>query len=485
MVLIQQIILLIIFTFIIAYSPKITANNTLPDLGNETQIIIPPKDETLIGKVWLHQLQHAGIISSDLILNTYLKNLGNYLVVNSNQQDLKKFNFFMVNHTDINAFAFMGGNVGIFAGLINLTETESELAAILAHEISHITQKHFARELLQQKRLMPITIIEAIAMAAIGVPDLIMPILGGHIQQMLNFSRAQEQEADHLGIEILNRSKFDPLGMGNIFAKMDKSTNNDTIISNKFLLTHPLFKDRIFEAYTRVPKSSYQQYSNSTDYQLIKVIINNLIYKNKTDLLLKIEKKLKNNKYNNELSILYQQAITLKDLHKYSKAKKILTKLAIENPNNLIIQISLAELLLSKEPKLSKNTLENLIPIFPDHLPLIITYAKALIMLNEPLKAKQSLNIFNQEHLEDLLEEPQIYELLIACNQKLQATDEALLLQAKSMVITHQLDAALQKIDLALDNTKKINKYNNNFYKINKFKTELLQYKENLKSIKF
>ena len=109
MVIIQQIILLIIFTFIIAYSPKITANNTLPDLGNETQTIISSKDETLIGKVWLHQLQHTGMISSDLILNTYLKNLGNYLVVNSNQKDLKKFNFFMVNHTEINAFAFMGG----------------------------------------------------------------------------------------------------------------------------------------------------------------------------------------------------------------------------------------------------------------------------------------------------------------------------------------------------------------------------------------
>jgi predicted Zn-dependent protease len=154
----------------------------------------------------------------------------------------------------------------------------------------------------------------------------------------------------------------------------------------------------------------------------------------------------------------------------------------------LIIQISLAELLLSNEPKISKTTLENLIPIFPDHLPLIITYAKALIMLNEPLKAKQRLNIFNQEHLEDLLEEPQIYELLMACNQQLQATDEVLFLQAKLMVINHQLDEAIQKIDLALAKTKKINennKYNNNFYKINKFKTELLQYKENLKSIKF
>ncbi len=471
-----------IFTFIIAYSPKITATNTLPDLGNETQTLISSKDETLMGKVWLHQLQHAGIISSDVFVNTYLENIGNYLVNNSNQQDLKKFNFFMVNHEDINAFAFMGGNVGIFAGLINLTETESELAAILAHEISHITQKHFARQLLQQKRLIPITIIEAITMAAIGIPDLIMPILGGHIQQMLNFSRNQEQEADHLGIEILNRSKFDPLGMGNIFAKMDKLTNNDAFTSNKFLLTHPLFKDRILEAYTRVQKTTYQQYTNSHDYQLIKVIINNYLYKNKTDLLLEIEQKLKNHAYNNELAIHYQQAITLKDLHQYSKAKKILTKLAEQYPNNLIIQISLAELLLSNEPKLSKITLENLIPIFPDHLPLIITYAKALIMLNEPLKAKQSLNIFDQEHLEDLLEEPQIYELLIACNQKLQVIDETLLLQAKLMVITHQLDAAEQKINLALNKT---NKDNNNFYKINKFKTELQQYKENLKSIKF
>lgn len=482
----QQIILLIFFIFIIAYIPKITAHNNLPNLGNETQTIITPKEEILIGKVWLHQLQHAGFVSKELIINTYLQNIGNYLVNTSFQQDLKKFNFFMVEQPDINAFAFMGGNIGIFAGLINFTDTESELAAIMSHEISHVTQKHFARELLHQKRLTPITIIEAITMAAIGIPDLIVPVLGGHIQQMLHFSRLQEQEADHFAVELLTRSAFDPLAMGNILTKMDKINNisNDQNIS-KYLLTHPLFKERIFEAYTRVNKSSYKQYANSIDYQLIKIIINNKLNNNKTDILNKINQKLKIHDYHNELTLLFEKAINLKTLHQYSKAKKILTKLATQNPHNLIIQISLAELLLTNQPDLSKKKLENLIDIFPDHLPLVITYAKALIMLNEVLKAKQILDPFNKEHLEDLLEEPQIYELLIACNQKLNNLDEALLVQAKLMVINHQLDAAEQKIDSALKQIKQIQQNRNDiYYRLNKFKKELKQYKENITAIK-
>lgn len=509
--------LLFWFIFIIAYLPKITANKDLPDLGNETQAIISSREESLIGKVWLHQLQHAGFISKELVVNTYLQNIGNYLVNKSEQRDLQKFNFFMVENSEINAFAFLGGNVGIFAGLINFTETESELAAIISHEVSHITQKHFARQLCQQKRLTPITIIEAITAAAIGIPDLIVPILGGHMQQMLNFSRSQEQEADHFAVELLSNSKFDPLAMANILAKMDKlnNTEHDKNIS-KYLLTHPLFKERIFESYARVPQSGYKQYASSLDYQLIKVISHNKLDHNKTDLLIKIEQKLQAKFENyamavhNEVPLLFEQAITLQNLHQYSKAKKILTRLALDHPNNLIIQIYLAELLLANEPVLSKQKLENLISIFPDHLPLIIPYVKALIILNEPLKAKKFLNPFNKENLEELLEEPQIYELLIACNQKLKDPGEVLLLQAKLLFINNQLDAAEQKINLALNkikdrqNNMKNNNHhqsqnhsdnhkdrqnqdlykNSNFNKLNKFQKQLKQYKETLTSIK-
>lgn len=508
LLLIKQIVSLIIIILIITYSSQITAtDNKLPDLGNEAQTIISPKEEKLLGKAWLYQMQHAGLISSNLIVNHYLQNLGEYLVNNYNQRNssyqqyLPKFHFFLIENSEINAFAFMGGNIGVFSGLINLTDTESELGSILSHEIGHVLQQHFSRQLLEHKRLMPITILEAITMAAIGIPDLIVPILGGHMQQMLNFSRAQEQEADHIAVNILHNSKYDPLALGDILTKMNRISNDDQM-SSKYFSTHPLFKERIFEAYSRGSKSTYQQYVNSIDYQLIKIIVHNKLVKHKSDLLMKIHKQLKNHpyyEYNNELLLHFEKAITLQNLYQYSKAKDILVKLAMHYPNNVIIQVYLAELLLSHEPKLSKQKLENLIKVFPENLPLMLTYAKALMILNEPLKAKNCLSAFNKEHLEDLLPEPQIYELLIACNQQLQDQIEIALLQAKLMVVNYQLEAAEIKIDSALSNLETIKKnklktnktqhiinmnYQSNFNKINKFKIELQRYRKFLKSIK-
>lgn len=470
-------LLITLLILLILISNKVIANN-LPNFGNETQSIISTKEEILVGKIWLHQLRNAGLIDSDLIIHAYINHLGNSLLAHANQIDLNKFNFFMLNSNEINAFAFFGGNIGVFYGLIQLTETESELAAILAHEISHITQKHSARQLLKQKKLMPITIAEAAAAIAIGVPDLIIPVLGGHAQQMLTFSRENEQEADRMGIQLLNKSKFDPRAMANIFQRFSQLSSNQHKIP-EYLLTHPMFESRIPDAHNRIEQSGYKQYIDHMDYNLIKARINVHLSTNKTNLLTQIQHRLKNHRYSNYTVLRYEQARLLQDLHNNAQAENIFKELIEKNPDNLIIQLSLAELLINTQPAIVKATLTSLMQIYPDYLPLILLYSKNLINLNLPLEAKNILQNYNKNNIFDLIEEPQIYELLIGCYQKLNQPADSLFTQAKLLIINNNLPLAEEKIEQALQAAKK-----NQITKIKKFKTELEQFIKDLNEIK-
>ncbi|MGD0465363.1 MAG: M48 family metalloprotease [Gammaproteobacteria bacterium] len=452
------------------------ANNNLPNLGNETQSIMSTKEEIIIGKSLLHQLQHAGMIYPDLISTAYINHLGNNLLANTEQIDLNKFNFFIVNdNKEINAFAFFGGNIGIYPELIKVTESESELAAILAHEISHITQKHSARQLLQQQKLMPITIAGAIATAIIN-PHLTTLVLGSHMQHMLNFSRDNEQEADRIGIQILAKSGFDPQAMPNIFQRFSQLHLYQQKIP-EYLLTHPMFESRISDALGRTKKINYKQFVDHLDYHLIKARINANSNVNKIDLLAHIETQLKNHRYNNYTVLKYEQALVLQNLHKISQAEKILKELALKNPENIIIQLSLANLQTTTNIKAAKTKLSGLIQLYPDYFPLVLDYAQILLIFNLPLEAKHILKNYNYDQIYELIEEPTIYKLLIACAQKLNDPSEDLLTQAKLLIITDNLPAANQKLDQALKiaNTSQ-------YARIKKFKIELEAFIQDLKS---
>jgi beta-barrel assembly-enhancing protease len=428
------------------------ANNKLPNLGNEAQLTISPKEEIIIGKVLLHQLQQQSLIFQDPMSTAYINHLGNTLLANTDQIDLNKFNFFIINiGNEINAFAFFGGNVGFFPELIIMTKTESELAAILAHEISHLTQKHHSRQLLQQKKLMPLTIAGTIAASTIN-PHLAALVLGGHLQQMLNFSREHEQEADRIGMQVLTKSGFDPEAMPNIFQRFSQfNTYNQKI--PEYLLTHPMFESRISDAMARTLSNKYKQFKDHLDYYLIKARINAYFNANKNNLLAKIETQLKNHRYNNYTALRYEQALILHQLHKNQQAIQILQELAFINPENIIIQLSLAEI------QININKLANLIQLYPDYLPLILSYAEALLNNKEPLAAKKLLEHYNKDHIVELIEEPKIYELLTACFQQLNNPTEGLITQAKLLIITNYMKAANQKLELAAK-TASINQAN-------------------------
>ena len=124
------------------------AAQSLPDLGDESQTLYSPAQERKLGESVVRQIRAAGAYLEDPEVNDYLNELGQRLVlaVPDSKHD---FEFFAVADSSINAFALPGGYVGVNTGLILLTQTESELASVLAHEITHVTQHHFTRAMVE------------------------------------------------------------------------------------------------------------------------------------------------------------------------------------------------------------------------------------------------------------------------------------------------------------------------------------------------
>ena len=113
------------------------------------------------------QLRNAGVVVDDPFLTEYVSTLGSQLATHANNGEFD-FDFFVVKDDRINAFALPGGYIGVNSGLILASETESELAGVLAHEISHVTQRHIARAAYDNQRTSIVSMAAMLAALVLG-----------------------------------------------------------------------------------------------------------------------------------------------------------------------------------------------------------------------------------------------------------------------------------------------------------------------------
>lgn len=194
----------------------------LPELGNSSGAILTPAQEFELGYSVIKELKAHQKLNDDVVVNEYLQGIG-YRLVATQGISTAPYHFFLVNDRSVNAFALPGGFVGINTGLILSTETESELASVLAHEVAHVQQRHIARmyEHMGRVRLSTIAGMIAAMILATQSPELaqgaIAAALGGGQQAMINFTREHEKEADSIGMQNLAKAGFDPMGMPGFF----------------------------------------------------------------------------------------------------------------------------------------------------------------------------------------------------------------------------------------------------------------------------
>ncbi len=232
----------------------------LPEIGSSADTILSPYQEREYGTQMLRQMRGAGLVLDDPEIAEYIAALG-YRIVAHSENPEQPFTFFVVPSPQINAFAAPGGIVGTNAGLIVTAESESELAAVLAHEVAHVTQRHIVRA---YERMQKVSLPVALAMlgaiiaaqnSASGSEAAEAALVSGQAllqQQRINFTRHNEYEADRIGIHTLARAGFDPRAMATFFWRMGRAMRgNGAGAVPEFLRTHPVSATRISDAKSR------------------------------------------------------------------------------------------------------------------------------------------------------------------------------------------------------------------------------------------
>jgi predicted Zn-dependent protease len=241
------------------------SETTLPDIGSSAAQVISPEEQREYGEWTFRELRRIGYVLEDPLLEDWLQGVGDRLAANSNKPS-QDFHFFIVNSRDINAFATLGGYIAVNAGLILTTTSEDELAGVMSHEIAHVTQSHVLRAVEAQKHdTVPIALamLAAILVTARSnsssadnaTEAAIAAGTGLMAQQQINFTRDNETEADHFGIQTMARAGYDPLAMASFFARMQAANRSNEgygpYKAPDFLLDHPVTSTRISDALER------------------------------------------------------------------------------------------------------------------------------------------------------------------------------------------------------------------------------------------
>lgn len=382
---------------VLAQSTHLDQQHQLPTIGEPADRYMSPADEIRLGTEFLRSAYRSGAVLQDPEVSSYIRHLGNTL---SNQLDAKPFDFtfFAVDENSINAFAVPGGFIGIHSGLILKTQNENELAAVLAHEIAHVSQRHMARRIADMSGSQALalgTMLAGILLAAGGGNSeagnaLVLSGAGMQQQNLINFTRSNEIEADRIGLGILYEAGFDPAGMPAFFRTMQRNRFSSIPEEFKYLMTHPLDNTRISEAQSRIDKLPKQTRTSSLDYLLMKGRIQALVAPDPRILVESLEKDLaqKKNKSNTDL---YAYAQALERLGEHEQAKNLLTKLVAADNENIYYQLALARVEnQAGKPQQATDIMKRLHTLYPDNYSVVYQYAETLKNANQ---AKQGLQL--------------------------------------------------------------------------------------------
>lgn len=259
-------------------------HTSLPTLGDTARADLSPVVERKLGEEIMRDIRRDRDYLDDEPIAEYLNNFGNGLVSaapGARGETNADFTFFAVRDAQLNAFALPGGFIGSHSGLIIAAQSESELAGVIAHEIGHVSQRHIARMLGQQRQdvLLPLASLILAALAAKGGSDAAMGVLmGGQglaIHRQLSFSRDAEREADRVGFQIMEAGGYDTTGIVAFFRRLQTASKlyGELPAGLSNLSSHPLTQERITDMQARIREMPKKQRVDSLDFHLVRARI--------------------------------------------------------------------------------------------------------------------------------------------------------------------------------------------------------------------
>jgi predicted Zn-dependent protease len=376
-------------------SPAAEVN--LPDIGSPADAVLSKNDEARLGRAIMAEIRRSGRVVEDPLVTEYVNDIGHRIAAQANNDGIHDFSFFVIDDPLINAFALPGGFIGVHSGLLEATRTEDELAGVLAHEVSHVTQRHIARSVHASQRQsllsMAIMLGAVLAAAAGGSGDAVQGAIavaqGTTAQQQINFTRSNEYEADRVGIAALANAGFDPQGMASFFEVISRSNRPMDQRMPEFLRTHPVSSARIAEARSRARDYPPVHTSDTVNYGVARARI--LVDSRETSE--EAVRYFEREPYEFQSDVnRYGRAVAYLRDGRNTEANRIFEELANKKPEVIAYRIGLADSQLAMEAiDESVATFESARKLFPRNVPLVVHYAEALLQLGHAQKAHEIL----------------------------------------------------------------------------------------------
>jgi len=357
----------------------------IPNLGESSTSLFSADYEYNLGQWWLKAFRRQAPTLDDPLLHSYLESLVFDLVTYSELQD-RRLEFVIVDNPTINAFAVPGGIIGVHTGLFSYAQTEDEFATVMAHEIAHLSQRHFSRSVELAQSQSPLNIaglLAGILLAATAGTDAglaAMTATQAALQdEQLRYSRANEAEADRVGLRILYDAGMDPYAAPAMFERMLAATRYSS--SNRipeFLRTHPLSEKRIADTRNRARQYPKRIRPVSLDYQLMRARVAVSLADTPEEAVAQFKGQLEGNPRSREAAT-YGLAIALTKAGRPEEAALALDDIWSEREQRIEYILADAEIALVKgQPELAAQKLQARLRLSPGNHPLTMAYAHAL-----------------------------------------------------------------------------------------------------------
>lgn len=211
--------------------------------GKTSFVIIPTSQEVALGQAMARQVAASEKSLPDSAWQVYLGDVGRRIVAVCDRKDIE-YHFTVIESDQINAFAAPGGYIYFYTGLLQLMETEAELAAVMAHEVSHVVARHGVKRL---QAALGISLAYELAMGDSGSKAFEAAVGLGMGLLFAGYSRQNELEADDYGLIYMVRAGYDPAAMPSMFEKL-AAAGSPANGFEKLLSSHPESQERIQNA---------------------------------------------------------------------------------------------------------------------------------------------------------------------------------------------------------------------------------------------
>jgi predicted Zn-dependent protease len=378
-------------------------NSQLPDLSSTANGILDKQGQYQLGYSVMMQMRQQNALFNDPETSEYVQQIGQRLASQSADGG-GNFHYVVLKSDELNSFAVTGGWVFVFTSMIGFVHTESELAAVMAHETAHIVQNHVLRGLEDQKNATLLSLagmLGAILLGALGggggdaIEGGIVASQGLAAQHEINFSRSEEEEADRVGIQLLAAAGFDPEAMGNIWVQMMQAQSLQNSWVPAMLQDHPVDSVRIADARDRAAQYPPVPDTSSSDFYLIRERVRVLTAPGDQDTQRVYAQKIANGDHS--LATMYGDALALMQDNKASQAVPILKQLIVQHGDLHLLYSALGQAQAQAGDMTDAlATFRLAMELFPRNVPVTIRYAQTLMADGKNAQAHDVLlDLFN------------------------------------------------------------------------------------------